>query len=101
MTSYNEEVFGPVATVIRVQDIEEAIRVANDSDYGLCGCVYGDDMEELKYVASKVHTGMMFINKPAGSRASLPFGGVKHSGYGKENGPDGLRAFVNKKVVLY
>jgi len=101
MTSYNEEVFGPVATIIKVADIEEAIKVANDSDFWLCGCVYWDDEEELKYVATHVHTGMMFINKPSGSRASLPFWGVKHSGYGKENGPDGLRAFVNKKVVMY
>ncbi len=101
MTSYKEEVFGPVATIIKVKDIEEAIQVANNSDYGLCGCVYGDNQEELRDIATRVHTGMMFINKPAGSRASLPFGGVKHSGYGKENGPDGLRAFVNKKVVLY
>jgi succinate-semialdehyde dehydrogenase/glutarate-semialdehyde dehydrogenase len=55
----------------------------------------------LRDIASRVHTGMMFINKPAGSRASLPFWGVKNSWYGKENGPDGLKAFVNKKVVLY
>ncbi len=101
MTSYREEVFGPVATIIKVKDLDEAVEVANDSDFGLCGCVYGDDESELIDIASRVHTGMMFINKPAGSRASLPFGGVKNSWYGKENGPDGLRAFVNKKVVLY
>ena len=101
MTSYRAELFGSVATIIQVKDLDEAVEVANDSDFGLCGCVYGDDMEELKDIATRVHTGMMFINKPAGSRASLPFGGVKNSGYGKENGPDGLLAFVNKKVVLY
>ena len=101
MTSYREEVCGPVATIIKVKDLDEAVEVANDSDFGLCGCVYGDDESELIDIASRVHTGMMFINKPAGSRASLPFGGVKNSWYGKENGPDGLRAFVNKKVVLY
>lgn len=101
MTSYNQEVFGPVATIIKVKDLDEAVRVANDSDFGLCGCVYGDNQAELRDIASRVHTGMMFINKPAGSRASLPFWGVKNSWYGKENGPDGLKAFVNKKVVLY
>ena len=79
MTSYREEVFGPVATIIKVKDLDEAVEVANDSDFGLCGCVYGDDESELIEIASRVHTGMMFINKPAGSRASLPFGGVKNS----------------------
>lgn len=73
MTSYNQEVFGPVATIIKVKDLDEAVRVANDSDFGLCGCVYGDNQAELRDIASRVHTGMMFINKPAGSRASLPF----------------------------
>lgn len=101
MTSYKEEVFGPVASIIKVADIEEAIQVANDSEFGLCGCVYWDDESELKYIASQIHTGMMFLNKPAGSRASLPFGGVKKSWYGKENGPEGLRAFTNKKVIVY
>ncbi|QFR39586.1 aldehyde dehydrogenase family protein [Candidatus Gracilibacteria bacterium 28_42_T64] len=101
MTSYKEEVFGPVASIIKSSSIEESIKIANDSDFGLCGCVYGDNQEQLIQVASQVETGMIFINKPAGSKASLPFGGVKKSGYGKENGPDGLKAFTNKKVVLY
>ena len=101
MTSYREEVFGPVASVIRVKNLDEAIEIANDSDFGLCGCAYGDDIEELKSLARKIETGMVFLNKPAGSQAHLPFGGVKLSGYGKENGPEGLRAFTNKKVIVY
>jgi len=63
--------------------------------------VYGDNADECKAVARKIEGGMIFINQSASSKASLPFGGVKKSGYGKENGPDGLKAFTNKKVVLY
>lgn len=101
MTSYREEVFGPVASVIRVKDIDEAITVANDSDFWLCGCVYGDDIEELKSIARRIDTGMVFLNKPSASQAHLPFGWIKFSGYGKENGVEGLRAFTNKKVIIY
>ncbi|PZM83883.1 NAD-dependent succinate-semialdehyde dehydrogenase [Candidatus Gracilibacteria bacterium] len=100
MTSYKEEIFGPVASIIKVKDLDEAVKLANNSDFGLCGCVYGDDFEELKEIASQIETGMVFVNKPAASQASLPFGGVKKSGYGKENGPDGLKAFTNKKVIV-
>ena len=101
MTSYQEEVFWPVASIIKSSSIEESIRIANDSDFWLCGCVYWDNKEQLMQVASQVETWMMFINKPAGSKASLPFGWVKKSGYGKENGAEGLKAFTNKKVILY
>lgn len=101
MTSYKEEVFGPVASVIMVRDIEEAISVANDSDFWLCGSVWWDDIEQCKYVAQRVQTGMIFINAPAWSRAHLPFWGIKKSGYGKENGTEGLKSFTNKKVIVY
>ncbi|UFX83137.1 aldehyde dehydrogenase family protein [Candidatus Absconditicoccus praedator] len=101
MTSYQEELFGPVASIIKVKDLDEAVEVANNSDFGLCGCVYGDDINQTVDIASRIHTGMVFINQPAGSKASLPFGGVKKSGYGKENGPEGLKAFTNKKVIVY
>ncbi len=73
MTSYREEVFGPVASVIRVHDLEEAIRVANNSDFGLCGCVYGDDESEIREIARHIDTGMIFLNKPSASQAHLPF----------------------------
>ena len=73
MTSYQEEVFGPVASIIRVKDLDEAVSIANNSDFGLCGCVYGDDLEQCIEIASRIETGMIFINMPAGSRASLPF----------------------------
>lgn len=100
MTAYNEEIFGPVMSIIKVKDTEEAIKFANDSEFGLCGSVYGDNDRELQEIASKIHTGMVFIKKPAASQASLPFGGVKKSGYGKENGPDGLKAFTNEKIIV-
>lgn len=101
MTAYREEIFGPVLSIIRVKDIEEAIRLANQSDFGLCGCVYGDDDEELKKIARRIETGAVFINKPAASQPHLPFGGIKKSGYAKENGPEWLKAFTNKKVIIY
>ncbi len=101
MTSYQEEVFGPVASIIRIASLDEAVEMANRSDFWLCGCVYGDDVEELKSIARRIDTGMVFLNKPSASQPHLPFGGVKQSGYGKENGPEGLRAFTNKKVIVY
>ena len=101
MTSYREEIFGPVASVIRVKNLDEAIEIANNSDFWLCGCLYGDDIEELKSIARRIETGMVFLNRPSASQAHLPFGGVKLSGYGKENGPEWLRAFTNKKVIVY
>jgi succinate-semialdehyde dehydrogenase/glutarate-semialdehyde dehydrogenase len=101
MTCYREEIFGPVASVIKAKDIDDAIRLANLNDYALSATVWGDDLEQCKTVARQLEGGMIFVNAPAGSKASLPFGGVKKSGYGKENGPDGIKAFTNRKVVLY
>jgi len=101
MTSFREEVFGPVASVIKSKSIEESIALANNSEFGLSATVRWDDMDQLKEVADQLDWGMIFINNPAGSKASLPFGGVRKSGYGKENGPEWLRAFTNKKAVVY
>ena len=100
MTSYQEEVFGPVASIIRVKDLDEAISIANNSEFGLCGCVYGDNLEQCIEIASRIETGMVFINMPAASRASLPFWWVKKSWYGKENGPEWLKAFTNQKTIV-
>ena len=101
MTSYRQEVFGPVASIICSSSITQSISIANDSDYGLCACVYGDDMIQCQEVARQIQAGMVFINQTSSSKASLPFGGIKNSGYGKENGIAGLKAFVNDKVVVY
>ena len=100
VSSYNEEIFGPVASLIKYSNIDEAIELANGTDFGLSACVFGNDNEENIKIAERLEWGMIFINSTAGSRASLPFGGVKKSGYGKENGPDGLKAFTNKKVII-
>jgi len=101
MDCYNEEIFGPVASIIKSENIEDSIKIANDSDFGLSACVYGDDESQCREIADRLEGGMIFINAPAGSQPHLPFGGVKKSGYGKENGPEGLRAFMNKKVIVY
>jgi succinate-semialdehyde dehydrogenase/glutarate-semialdehyde dehydrogenase len=101
MTSWREEVFGPVASIIKASSVEESIALANASDFGLSAAVYGEDVEQCKQVAMQLDGGMIFINQAPGSKASLPFGGVRKSGYGKENGPDGLKAFTNRKVILY
>lgn len=101
VSSFNEEIFGPVASVMKYKNIEHAIELANGTDFGLSAVVVGNDETEAIEVGKKLEWGMIFINMIAGSRASLPFGGVKKSGYGKENGPDGLKSFTNKKVVVY
>jgi len=99
--SFHEEIFGPVASLIKADDIDHAIELANMIELGLWGCVFGDNHEELVSIAKRVDTWMMFINQTASSKAALPFWGIKKSGYGKENGPEWLRAFTNKKVVVY
>jgi len=101
MTSWEEEVFWPVASVSKATSIEEAIALANQNDFWLSAVVYGDDIDQCKQVATQLEWGMVFINQPAGSKSSLPFWWVKKSGYGKENGPDGLKSFTNRKVVIY
>lgn len=101
MTAREEEIFGPVASICKAKNIEEAITLANQNDFGLSAVVTGDDTEQCKRVAIQLEWGMVFINQAAWSKASLPFWWVKKSGYGKENGPDGLKSFTNRKVVLY
>lgn len=101
IASYNEEVFGPVASIIKSKDLEDSIRIANDSDFALSAVVYWDDEQQCREIASKLEWGMIFINTGAGSKPHLPFWGPKKSGYGKENGPEWLRAFTNKKVIIY
>ena len=97
--AFREEFFGPVAMVFRVQDEDAAVALANDSDFGLGGSVFTRDVSRGKRVASRVETGMMFINQPTGSSPELPFGGVKDSGFGRELGGQGIQEFVNKKLV--
>jgi succinate-semialdehyde dehydrogenase / glutarate-semialdehyde dehydrogenase len=99
--AFRDEFFGPVAMFFRVKDEDAAIALANDSDFGLGGSVFTKDLARGKRVASRVDTGMMFINNISWSDAELPFGGIKSSGYGRELGDMGIQEFVNKKLVRY
>jgi len=97
--SYRQEFFGPVALFFRVKDEDSAIALANDSDYGLGGSVFTRDIERGKRVASRIDTGMVFVNHPTWTASDLPFGGIKNSGYGRELSSHGIQEFVNKKLV--
>jgi len=97
--AFRQEFFGPVALFFRVKDEDAAIALANDSDFGLGGSVFTKDLARGKRVATRVETGMMFINNISWSDAELPFGGIKDSGYGRELGNMGIQEFVNKKLV--
>jgi succinate-semialdehyde dehydrogenase/glutarate-semialdehyde dehydrogenase len=97
--TYYDEFFGPVSMIIRVKDEAEAIAVANDSPFGLGGSVFTKDTERGVRVAKEIDTGMMFVNHPTMVKADIPFGGVKHSGYGHELTNLGIQEFVNKKVI--
>ena len=98
--AYFEEFFGPVAQLYVVKNDEEAITLANDSNFGLGGTVFCKDIERAKNLASRIETGMVFINRFGDSVAELPFGGVKCSGYGRELSDLGIKEFVNHKFVV-
>lgn len=99
MRAYHEELFGPVAVVYRVESDEEAIALANGSQYGLGAAVFGSDVERARAVADRLEAGMVFVNHPTASEPSLPFGGVKGSGFGRELSPLGILEFANRKLI--
>jgi succinate-semialdehyde dehydrogenase/glutarate-semialdehyde dehydrogenase len=100
MPAYDDELFGPVATLFRATEEEDAIRIANDHRYGLGGGVFSKDEDRAIHVARKIFTGMVSVNGFFGSQPNLPFGGVKQSGYGREHGGFGIREFVNIKSIM-
>jgi succinate-semialdehyde dehydrogenase / glutarate-semialdehyde dehydrogenase len=97
--AYREELFGPVAVVYRVGSEEEAVKLANDTPFGLGSYVFTTDAEQAERVANKIDAGMVYVNLVGADGAELPFGGVKRSGSGRELGKYGADEFVNKKLI--
>jgi succinate-semialdehyde dehydrogenase/glutarate-semialdehyde dehydrogenase len=98
--AYDDEIFGPVAAIIKAKDDEDAMRIANDSRYGLGGGIFSKDVERaVKMASTYFDTGMVNINTFALASPDMPFGGVKDSGYGREHGDVGLKEFVNVKSI--
>jgi len=100
MPAYEEELFGPVAAIIEAEDEEDAIRIANDTEFGLGAGVFTEDLARGEEIATKrIKAGACFVNDFVKSDARLPFGGIGESGYGRELSHFGMREFVNVKTV--
>jgi succinate-semialdehyde dehydrogenase/glutarate-semialdehyde dehydrogenase len=101
MPAYHEEMFGPVAVIIPARDDEDAIRIANDTVFGLGGAVFTRNLEYGETIArERVESGLCFVNMMVRSDPRLPFGGIKESGYGRELSSFGIREFVNIKTIV-
>ena len=100
MSVFKEETFGPVLCVSKIKNIDDAIALANKSEYGLGGSVWTSDIDLAKKITSKINTGAIFINEMTKSDPRLPFGGINKSGYGIELPKHGVREFVNIKTIV-
>ena len=99
MDAYYEEIFGPVFMLYSYKTLDEAIEIANATEFGLGGTVFGTDKDKAVEVARKIDTGMVYINHVTGIAPELPFGGTKNSGYGREQSAVGIYEFVNEKLI--
>ncbi|SFS15771.1 succinate-semialdehyde dehydrogenase / glutarate-semialdehyde dehydrogenase [Agrococcus baldri] len=100
MDAYREELFGPVGTVYRAKDVDDAVRIANGTPFGLGARVWATDPELALAVADRIDAGMVSINGAGAEDYDMPFGGTKRSGFGRELGPHGMEEFMNKKLIV-
>jgi succinate-semialdehyde dehydrogenase/glutarate-semialdehyde dehydrogenase len=99
MPVFEQETFGPVVAIIAAKNEEETISIANDTEFGLGGSVWTQDLKRGEAVARKINTGAVFVNGLTKSDPRLPFGGIKKSGYGRELSGYGIKEFVNIKTI--
>ena len=100
MNVFKKETFGPVFCIMKINNVDEAINVANNSQYGLGGSIWTKNIELAKKLSYKIDTGAIFINEMTKSDPRLPFGGINKSGYGIELSEYGIREFVNTKTIV-
>jgi succinate-semialdehyde dehydrogenase/glutarate-semialdehyde dehydrogenase len=99
--AYDDEIFGPVAALIKAKDTEDAMRIANDSRFGLGGGIFSkDEKKAIELASAHFDTGMIFINTFGLAKPPMPFGGVKNSGFGREHGGFGIKEFINVKSII-
>ena len=99
MPAYDDEIFGPVASFFTVENADEAIKIANQNQFGLGGSLWSQDINKAKSIANKIESGAVYINQMMFSDPSVPFGGIKKSGYGRELSYLGIREFTNQKTI--
>ncbi|MGB6124043.1 MAG: aldehyde dehydrogenase family protein, partial [Gordonia sp. (in: high G+C Gram-positive bacteria)] len=94
-----QEIFGPIATIVSFDTEEEALRLANDTEYGLAAYFYSTDLSRVQRVSSRLQAGMVGVNRGVVSDPAAPFGGIKQSGLGSEGGSEGIGEYLNTKYV--
>ena len=97
--AYSEELFGPIASVYIAENQDEAIQIANDTNFGLGSSIWTKDLEKAQFMSQQIEAGMVYINEMVRSMPELPFGGINQSGYGRELSFHGITEFVNKKLI--